>query len=143
MRHDHVGRVLEREVVLVLKVSGRSGLQEPMGFAKRALQALRRERLVGIDHLVDLRDHRREGAQPRKVLVVQQEVEELARGDGPMALLVRAALTVQENSVEPQQSAAEITQTVAILVHDLSCLSGIHHAPTITARGTELGWGTL
>ena len=37
-----------------------------------------------------------------------------------MALLVRAPLTVQENSVEPQQPGAEITQTVAVLAHDLS-----------------------
>src|SRR5207249_11791175 len=148
VRHDHVRRVLQREMVFLLKVSARSGLQEPVRLAERALHALRRERLVRIDHLVDFGDHARERAEPGELLVVKQEVEELARGDGPVAVLVRAALPVEENSVKSQQPAAESTHPVPVLIHDLA-----HAAPVpgqtssassspILAATTSTSWST-
>src|SRR5437867_724276 len=70
-------------------------------------------------------------------------MEQLARGDGPVTLLVREALTIQENSVEPQQPGAEVAQTVAVLVHVLPCLRGIHLAPTIPPAAPSWGRAPL
>jgi len=43
VRHDHVGRVLQRQVVLVPAVAAGIGLQEPVGLAKRGARALGRD----------------------------------------------------------------------------------------------------
>src|SRR5262249_45045406 len=81
-------------------------------------QAVGRDRLVRVDDLVDLRDHRRERAQPGKLLVVEQEMEQLAGGKRPLALLVSAALAGEGHARKGPRPAAEHPHPVAVLIPD-------------------------
>jgi len=108
MGHDDIGRVLQRGAVSILKVSDPSRLDQPIGLTERVLDAFRRDRFVRIDGFVDVRDHRREGPQPGELSIMKRQVEQFAGRDGPVAILVRAVLSVQQNPVKPQQSSAEV-----------------------------------
>ena len=46
-------------------------------------------------------------------------MEQLARGDGSVAILVGPALTVEQHPVQTQQPGVEVAQAIAVLVHDL------------------------
>src|SRR5258705_3758309 len=114
--HDDVGALLERVAVLVVEGVPGVGLEQRVGFLKEAPGVLLGQRLLGVDQLVDARDHLGQGAQPRERRVVQQQVEQVSGRHGAVPRFVDEALAVQQQAVQPRQALAQCTQGPA-LVH--------------------------
>src|SRR5207237_6322345 len=101
-----------------------AGFEEPIRLPKETLSVVVRNGFVRVDQRVDLRHQDRERPQPGEVFVVEQQLQKLARPDGPVPVFVGTTLPVHQERVESDESGTEFTQAFTIVVHDSRCTPG-------------------
>ena len=71
--------------------------------------------VLEVEHLVDLDDQHREFSQPREVLVLEQDVEELAGSLRAVDVLVTAAFEIDKVFMQPEQDIPGIFELFGVV----------------------------
>src|SRR5262245_32984593 len=117
MRHDHLGRLLERLVVLLLEGAALARSEELFSLAEERLRVHRLRRVVLVHGGIDPGDDLRERPEPGELLIGEQQLEQFARGERTVRGFVALALPAEQERVEPQQAGTEFAEALAAGIH--------------------------
>src|SRR4029453_6696436 len=103
--------------------------EQSVDVAVGLLSNVLRDWVVRVHEAVHLGRQPRQGPEPGELFILQQEWEEIGGRGGAVTALVDAALAVQQQLVQRQQSETDLTQAIAIQVH-----ASLYTVPEAVAR---------
>ena len=104
-------------MVFLLEGAALTRPEELLSLTNERLRVHRLRPVILVHRGIDQADDLGECPVPGEVLIGEEQLEELSRGEWTMRTFVELALPAEQERVEPQQTGAEFAQALASGVH--------------------------